>query len=109
TSAPRRTSRATWRSSSSAAAAVRRTTPTSGGPMMETLVASRNEAETLALVARLARVELPRRPRLAPWVTPVELGDGRLQLRGAELAATLRHPFLVDVYRAIEPLLDGRH
>src|SRR5262245_32975405 len=76
---------------------------------METLVASRTEAETFALAARLARVELPRRPRLAPWVTPVELGDGRLQLRGAELAATLRHPLLVDVYRAVEPLLDGRH
>jgi bacteriocin biosynthesis cyclodehydratase domain-containing protein len=65
------------------------------------------ETRAIALAARLARVELPARPRLAPWATAVELGDERLQLRGAELTYTLRHPFLTGVYRTIAPLLDG--
>ncbi len=63
--------------------------------------------KTIAFAAQLACVELPLRPRLAPWLTAVELGDERLQLRGAELAYTIRHAFLIDVFRAIEPLLDG--
>jgi bacteriocin biosynthesis cyclodehydratase domain-containing protein len=62
---------------------------------------------TIAHAAQVARVELPHRPRLAPWLTAVELGDDRLQLRGAELAYTIRHAFLIDVFRTIEPLLDG--
>lgn len=65
------------------------------------------ETKAIALAARLARVELPARPRLAPWATAVEVGDGRLQLRGAELAYTLRLPWLARAFRAVEPLLDG--
>jgi bacteriocin biosynthesis cyclodehydratase domain-containing protein len=64
---------------------------------------------TIAAAARLTRIELPSRPRLAPWVTAVELDDDRLQLRGAELSYTLRHPFLIAVYGAVAPLLDGTH
>ena len=64
---------------------------------------------TIALAAQLARVELPLRPRLAPWLTAVDLEDDRLQLRGAELAYTIRHAFLIEVFRAVEPLLDGTH
>ena len=62
---------------------------------------------TIALAARLARVELPRRPRLVPWIAAVELGDGRVQLRAADFAYTFRHPLLADVYRSVAPLLDG--
>jgi bacteriocin biosynthesis cyclodehydratase domain-containing protein len=62
---------------------------------------------TIAQAAQVARVELPLRPRLAPWISVVELGDDRLQLRGAELAYTIRHAFLIEVFRTIEPLLDG--
>jgi len=64
---------------------------------------------TIALAAQLARVELPLRPRLAPWLAAVDLGDDRLQLRGVERAYTIRHAFLIEVFRAIEPLLDGTH
>jgi bacteriocin biosynthesis cyclodehydratase domain-containing protein len=64
-------------------------------------------ARTIAVAAQVARVELPRRPLLAPWATVVELGDDRIQLRGAEHAYTLRHAFLVDVFRAVAPLVDG--
>lgn len=63
--------------------------------------------EAIATAARVAQTPLPLQPRLAPWLTLVELGDGRLQLRSAEFAFTLGHPFLVDVFRRIEPLLDG--
>lgn len=70
-------------------------------------VADAAAARTVARAAQVARVELPRRPLLAPWATVVDLGDDRLQLRGAELAYTLRHPFLIGLFRAVEPLLDG--
>jgi bacteriocin biosynthesis cyclodehydratase domain-containing protein len=70
-------------------------------------VPSPTATTTIAHAAQVARVELPLRPRLAPWLTVVELGDDRLQLRGAELAYTIRHAFLSDVFRAVEPLLDG--
>jgi hypothetical protein len=62
---------------------------------------------TIALAARLARVELPRRPRLVPWIEDLELGDGRLQLRAADFAYTFRHPVLAGAYRSVAPLLDG--
>jgi bacteriocin biosynthesis cyclodehydratase domain-containing protein len=65
------------------------------------------ETRAITLAARLARIELPARPRLAPWVTVVDLDDERLQLRGADLAYTLRVPWLVQAFRAIEPQLDG--
>src|SRR5687768_4431475 len=59
--------------------------------------------------ARFAALSLPERPRLAPWINAIDLGDDRLQLRTAESAYTLTHPLLIRVFRAIQPLLDGRH
>jgi bacteriocin biosynthesis cyclodehydratase domain-containing protein len=68
----------------------------------------RGREATLAAV-RYAGLSLPARPRLAPWLVAVELGDTRLQLRSAESAHTLTHPLLIDVFRKIETRLDGRH
>jgi bacteriocin biosynthesis cyclodehydratase domain-containing protein len=59
--------------------------------------------------ARYAGLHLPKRPRLAPWLIAVDLGDTRLQLRSAESSHTLTHPLLIQVFRRIERLLDGRH
>lgn len=58
---------------------------------------------------RLASGRLPHKPRLAPWVMAVDLGDSRLQLRSSDFAYTLTHPFLIDVFRSVESLLDGTH
>ena len=66
------------------------------------------EGEAVLAAIQYARVRLPRKPRLAPWLTLADLGDDRLQFRAAELAYTLRHPFLIEVFRTIEPRLDGR-
>ena len=57
---------------------------------------------------RYAELPLPNQPLLAPWVVPVELGDGRLQFRSAESSHTLSHPLLVRAFRAIEQFLDGQ-
>jgi bacteriocin biosynthesis cyclodehydratase domain-containing protein len=59
--------------------------------------------------ARYAGLDLPNRPRLAPWLIAVDLGDSRLQFRSAESSHTLAHPLLIQVFRRIERLLDGRH
>ncbi|HEX3237134.1 MAG TPA: TOMM precursor leader peptide-binding protein [Gaiellaceae bacterium] len=59
--------------------------------------------------AHYAAVPLPERPRLASWLVAIDLGDDRLQLRSAESVHTLTHPLLARVFRAIEPMLDGRH
>jgi bacteriocin biosynthesis cyclodehydratase domain-containing protein len=65
--------------------------------------------EATLSVARYAGLRLPNRPRLAPWLIAVDLGDTRLQLRSAESSHTLTHPLLIQVFRAIETILDGRH
>jgi bacteriocin biosynthesis cyclodehydratase domain-containing protein len=65
--------------------------------------------EAALAAVRYAGLPLPVRPRLAPWLVAVELGDARLQLRSAESAHTLTHPLLIDVFRKIETRLDGRH
>lgn len=39
----------------------------------------------------------------------VDLGDSRLQFRSAESSHTLTHPLLIQVFRTIETILDGRH
>ena len=59
--------------------------------------------------ARYAALTLPDRPRLAPWVVAVDLGDARLQFRSAESSHTLTHPLLVSAFHRVEKLLDGRH
>lgn len=59
--------------------------------------------------AKCARLPLPQKPRLAPWVTLLDLGDNRLQLRSADFAYTLNYRLLCDAFLAIAPLLDGHH
>jgi bacteriocin biosynthesis cyclodehydratase domain-containing protein len=56
----------------------------------------------------IATASLPRRPRLVEWLTFVELGDGRLQMRAADFAFTVREPLLADVVRHLRPMLDGQ-
>jgi thiazole/oxazole-forming peptide maturase SagC family component len=53
-------------------------------------------------------VPLPQKPRLAPWVTLVDLGDNRMQLRGAEFSLTLQHPLFIETFQSVRPLLDGQ-
>ncbi len=65
--------------------------------------------EATLSAARYAGLQLPNRPRLAPWLIAVDLGDSRLQLRSAESSHTLTHPLLIQVFRRIETILDGRH
>jgi bacteriocin biosynthesis cyclodehydratase domain-containing protein len=76
-----------------------------------TVSANNDEAsrDSVVLAARYAALNLPPRPRLAPWLVAVDLGDGRLQLRSSELVATLTHPLLATVFRRIQPVVDGRH
>jgi bacteriocin biosynthesis cyclodehydratase domain-containing protein len=66
-------------------------------------------AEAALNAAECARVPLPRAPRLAPWITVVDLGDDRLELRAAEFAHTLRHPLFRRAFLAVRSRLDGRH
>lgn len=65
--------------------------------------------QAILSAARYAGLQLPNRPRLAPWLLVVDLGDARLQLRSAESSHTLAHPLLIKAFRRIETLLDGRH
>jgi bacteriocin biosynthesis cyclodehydratase domain-containing protein len=62
---------------------------------------------SIAEAARAAETELPRRPRLAPWLTIVELGDGRVDLRAANFAYGLRESLLADTFHRVAPLVDG--
>ncbi len=66
-------------------------------------------AEGKFLVPDHLKISLPRNPRLAPWVRELELGDNRLQLRGADHTFTLQHPLFIDIFRFLQPLLTGRH
>lgn len=58
-------------------------------------------------IADIAATSLPTRPRLAPWLTLVDLDEGRLQLRAAEFTLTIPPGLFADVTRHIYPLLDG--
>jgi bacteriocin biosynthesis cyclodehydratase domain-containing protein len=71
--------------------------------------AGQEDRQATLAAARFAAMQLPERPRLAPWLVAVDLGDARLQLRSAESAHTLSHPLLTQVFRTIEKSLDGRH
>ena len=52
-------------------------------------------------------ISLPKKPRLAPWVTFVDLGNDRLQLRGAEFSYTLTHDLFIQAMKSLRPLLNG--
>jgi bacteriocin biosynthesis cyclodehydratase domain-containing protein len=56
-----------------------------------------------------AQTPLPLKPKLAHWITVVDIGDNRLHLRGADLVVPLLHPLFVETFFAIKPLLDGNH
>ena len=65
-------------------------------------------AEDTSTTVDYVTVPLPEKPRLAPWVTLVDLGDNRMQLRGAEFSFTLQHPLFIETFQSIHTLLDGR-
>jgi len=52
---------------------------------------------------------LPQKPRLAPWVNLVDLGDELLQFRAPDFVFTLRSNFLINIFKTIQQLLDGSH
>lgn len=70
-----------------------------------------NESHKFASsVLTYTQIQLPEKPRLAPWITPVDLGDNRLNLRSAAVShMTLRLPLLIELFHVIQPLLDGKH
>jgi bacteriocin biosynthesis cyclodehydratase domain-containing protein len=57
--------------------------------------------------AHIAATALPGKPRLAPWLTFVDLGDGRLQLRATDFAFTIPAGLFAEAARVIGPLVDG--
>ena len=63
----------------------------------------------MVAAVKYVSISLPQKPRLAPWVTLVTLGDNRLQLRGAEFTYTLNHELFIEVLDVIRPLLNGNH
>lgn len=63
----------------------------------------------MVAAVKYVSISLPQKPRLAPWVTFVALGDNRLQLRGAEFSYALNHELFIEVLEAIRPLLNGDH
>ena len=65
-------------------------------------------AENTSTPVDYVTVPLPQKPRLAPWLTLVDLGDDRMQLRGAEFSFTLQHPLFIETFQSIRPLLDGQ-
>jgi len=63
---------------------------------------------TLKLI-QYAQTPLPAKPKLAPWVSAVDIGDDRLHLRGANLVVPLLHPLFIETFYEIKPLLGGDH
>lgn len=63
----------------------------------------------MVAAVKYATISLPQKPRLAPWVTLVALGDNRLQLRGAEFTYTLNHELFIEALEVVRPLLNGEH
>lgn len=59
--------------------------------------------------AGYASAKIPEYPKLAPWIVPVDLGDGRLHLRGSVTAFTLPDPIFASIFRRIQKHLDGYH
>lgn len=65
-------------------------------------------AEDTSTTVDYVAVPLPQKPRLAPWVSLVDLGDNRMQLRGADFSFTLQHPLFIETFQSTQPLLDGQ-
>lgn len=65
--------------------------------------------DPVSIAVRYAETPLPRKPRLVPWVTLVDLGDDRLQFRAQEFAYTLQNSLFIDLLEIVKPLLDGNH
>ena len=65
-------------------------------------------SEDTSAMVDYVTVQLPQKPRLAPWVTLVDLGDSRMQLRGAEFSLTLQHPLFIETFQSVQTLLDGQ-
>lgn len=65
--------------------------------------------ELISSGTEYVKISIPKKPRLAPWVTIVDIGDSRLQFRGAEFLFTLRHALFVEIFQNIKLLLDGGH
>lgn len=65
-------------------------------------------AEDTSASVDYVTVPLPQKPRLAPWVSLIDLGDNRMQLRGAEYSFTLQHPVFIETFQSIRTLLDGQ-
>jgi bacteriocin biosynthesis cyclodehydratase domain-containing protein len=63
----------------------------------------------LAALARYASVPVPSRPLLVPWVKPVEIGDGLIELRSPEAFYPLRNQLMATAFRAVGDRLDGAH
>jgi len=66
-----------------------------------------NDRSAFAELARYARAPLPTRPLLVPWVRPVELEDGLIELRSDETFYPLRHPALANAFQAVAGHLTG--
>jgi bacteriocin biosynthesis cyclodehydratase domain-containing protein len=60
-----------------------------------------------ATLARYAAVALPDRPLLVPWIRPVDMGDGLIELRADATFYPLRHELLGAAFRAVSDRLDG--
>jgi bacteriocin biosynthesis cyclodehydratase domain-containing protein len=73
-----------------------------------TLKDSEIMADETSVTVDYINVQLPEKPRLAPWITLVDLGDNRLQLRGAEFSFTLQHPLFIETFQSVRHLLDGQ-
>jgi bacteriocin biosynthesis cyclodehydratase domain-containing protein len=65
-------------------------------------------AENTSASVDYVTVPLPQKPRLAPWVSSVDLGDNRMQLRGSEFSFTLQHPLFIETFQSVRHLLDGQ-
>lgn len=66
-------------------------------------------AEGNLIAPNYLKISLPRYPRLAPWIKVIDLGDNRLQLRGAEHAFTIQHPLFINIFQFLQPHLSGSH
>lgn len=66
-------------------------------------------AKGIFAAAQYAAASIPEKPKLAPWIVAVELGEGRIQLRSATTRFTLPHAFFSPAFQAVHPYLDGSH
>ena len=55
------------------------------------------------------KIELPKKPKLASWVTVVDIGDSRLQFRGNDFMFSFQNELLFNAFLDIYDWLDGNH